>query len=407
MITGAACRRRAADRLSGTAAAHRRARSGAHRRTVASPHPACAAVSRALSDLADALLQAALAVAAAELPATAAPARLGVIAMGKCGAVELNYVSDVDVIFIADHPSDVRPAPAGTRPRCWPPPPPWPSGLMRICGQAAWEVDAALRPEGKAGALVRTPAGHRAYYQKWAHTWEFQALLKARPAAGDLGARAGSSWTSPGPGCGPRRSASRSSTTCRRCAAGSRTTSRRPIGAGTQARRRRAARRRVRGATAAARARPRPTRRCGTPATLDALRRPDRRRLRRPRRRRRDWPRPTRSCAGSSICCNCSGCGAPTGCPSDRGGDALAGPGRRGTPGPGPRTRVEMFTAERVRHAATVRRLHEKLFYRPLLTAVAAVPDRRAAAVPGRRGARGSRRWASPRRPRRFGTSPR
>ena len=56
---------------------------------------------------------------------------------------------------------------------------------MRICGAAAWEVDAALRPEGKAGALVRTPAGLASYYQRWAHTWEFQALLKARPAAGD------------------------------------------------------------------------------------------------------------------------------------------------------------------------------------------------------------------------------
>ena len=57
---------------------------------------------------------------------------------------------------------------------------------MRICGQAAWEVDAALRPEGRSGALVRTLASHQAYYQRWASTWEFQALLKARPIAGDL-----------------------------------------------------------------------------------------------------------------------------------------------------------------------------------------------------------------------------
>ncbi|HEX2315716.1 MAG TPA: bifunctional [glutamine synthetase] adenylyltransferase/[glutamine synthetase]-adenylyl-L-tyrosine phosphorylase, partial [Thermomonospora sp.] len=48
-----------------------------------------------------------------------------------------------------------------------------------------WEVDAALRPEGKAGPLVRTLASHRAYYERWAKTWEFQALLKARPVAGD------------------------------------------------------------------------------------------------------------------------------------------------------------------------------------------------------------------------------
>src|SRR5688500_20158899 len=56
---------------------------------------------------------------------------------------------------------------------------------MRICREAAWEVDAALRPEGKAGVLVRTVAGHSAYYEQWASTWEFQALLKMRPVAGD------------------------------------------------------------------------------------------------------------------------------------------------------------------------------------------------------------------------------
>jgi glutamate-ammonia-ligase adenylyltransferase len=56
---------------------------------------------------------------------------------------------------------------------------------MRICREAAWEVDAALRPEGKAGALVRTLSGHKAYYEQWASTWEFQALLKMRPVAGD------------------------------------------------------------------------------------------------------------------------------------------------------------------------------------------------------------------------------
>ena len=58
--------------------------------------------------------------------------------------------------------------------------------LIEICGQVAWPVDAALRPEGSRGPLVRTLASHQAYYRRWARTWEFQALLKARPAAGDL-----------------------------------------------------------------------------------------------------------------------------------------------------------------------------------------------------------------------------
>jgi len=49
-----------------------------------------------------------------------------------------------------------------------------------------WEVDANLRPEGKQGALVRTLDSHLSYYARWAKSWEFQALLKARPLAGDL-----------------------------------------------------------------------------------------------------------------------------------------------------------------------------------------------------------------------------
>ena len=50
---------------------------------------------------------------------------------------------------------------------------------------ALFPVDPNLRPEGRSGPLVRTLASHRAYYQRWAQTWEFQALLKARPVAGD------------------------------------------------------------------------------------------------------------------------------------------------------------------------------------------------------------------------------
>ena len=56
-------------------------------------------------------------------------------------------------------------------------------------------VDANLRPEGRQGPLVRTLASHEAYYKRWARTWEYQALLKARPVAGDRGARASSTPT--------------------------------------------------------------------------------------------------------------------------------------------------------------------------------------------------------------------
>ncbi|CAG6395470.1 bifunctional [glutamine synthetase] adenylyltransferase/[glutamine synthetase]-adenylyl-L-tyrosine phosphorylase [Streptomyces cocklensis] len=137
-----------------------------------------------LADLATATLRAALAIAAAEAPHDAAAARLAVIGMGKCGGHELNYVSDVDVIFVAE-PSEaveeVEAVRAATR---------LAARMMRVCSDTTaegtiWPVDANLRPEGKNGPLVRTLSSHLAYYARWAKTWEFQALLKARPVAGD------------------------------------------------------------------------------------------------------------------------------------------------------------------------------------------------------------------------------
>ncbi|MGH3677997.1 MAG: bifunctional [glutamine synthetase] adenylyltransferase/[glutamine synthetase]-adenylyl-L-tyrosine phosphorylase [Mycobacterium sp.] len=125
-----------------------------------------------LSDLADAGLGAALTVATRAIGGdTDTPPRLAVIAMGKCGARELNYVSDVDVIFVAEQADAVTTRVAGE--------------MMRLASEAFFEVDAGLRPEGKHGQLVRTLDAHIAYYQRWAKTWEFQALLKARAAAGD------------------------------------------------------------------------------------------------------------------------------------------------------------------------------------------------------------------------------
>ncbi|MCW2779777.1 MAG: bifunctional [glutamine synthetase] adenylyltransferase/[glutamine synthetase]-adenylyl-L-tyrosine [Marmoricola sp.] len=141
-------------------------------------------VAAELSDLATGTLDAALAIARARVPGWET-ARLAVIAMGKCGGHELNYVSDVDVIFVAEPADGIEEAPAlkvATQ---------LASQLMQICSDQTaegtiWPVDAALRPEGKSGPLVRTISSHRGYYERWAKTWEFQALLKARPVAGDL-----------------------------------------------------------------------------------------------------------------------------------------------------------------------------------------------------------------------------
>ncbi|MGO2665376.1 bifunctional [glutamine synthetase] adenylyltransferase/[glutamine synthetase]-adenylyl-L-tyrosine phosphorylase [Mycetocola reblochoni] len=150
-------------------------------------------VSAALSDLAGAALEGALLAARAIMGAhgpfsadQVAATRLAIIGMGKAGARELNYVSDVDVIYVAESAdeelvSSGRAVEIGTR---------LAMTLMRVISEtgvepALWEVDPNLRPEGKQGALVRTLSSHLAYYERWAKGWEFQALIKARPLAGD------------------------------------------------------------------------------------------------------------------------------------------------------------------------------------------------------------------------------
>lgn len=138
-----------------------------------------------LADLAAGALDAALAIARADVGPESALVRFAVIAMGKCGGRELNYVSDVDVVYVVEPGAEIDEVAAtqiGDR---------LAAGLARACSTvtaegALWEVDAGLRPEGKSGALTRTLASHVAYYQRWAKTWEFQALLKARAVAGDL-----------------------------------------------------------------------------------------------------------------------------------------------------------------------------------------------------------------------------
>ena len=175
---------------------------------VCSPDPVelMPTIGRHLADLAAAALEGALAIARTEVAEgaggglCAAPARgasvdaldLAIIGMGKCGARELNYISDVDVVYV------IAPAPAGDLPEGVEP------LTEQECAQIGtelvhaltkaimapapepplWEVDANLRPEGKDGPLVRTVESYVSYYKRWAENWEFQALLKARPIAG-------------------------------------------------------------------------------------------------------------------------------------------------------------------------------------------------------------------------------
>ncbi len=163
-------------------------------RDVCDPEPieGLPGVAAELSDLADATLEAALALARRKVgPEQAADCRLAVIGLGKCGAQELNYVSDVDVLFVVEPALGPAGEPLVTVDRATTIGTRLAAELTRICSAhtaagTIWEVDAALRPEGKAGPLVRTLASHQGYYERWAKSWEFQAMLKARPAAGDL-----------------------------------------------------------------------------------------------------------------------------------------------------------------------------------------------------------------------------
>lgn len=143
-------------------------------------------VGQRMSRLADAALDGALLIAQAAVGPPAQELAFAVIAMGKTGAQELNYISDVDVVYVVGpaqdrEVSEARLVEVGTQIA---------TELARATSAtgpepALWPLDTGLRPEGKDGALVRTLASHLAYYERWAASWEFQALLKARACAGD------------------------------------------------------------------------------------------------------------------------------------------------------------------------------------------------------------------------------
>jgi glutamate-ammonia-ligase adenylyltransferase len=143
-------------------------------------------VCAALSSVWVAVLRAAL---AAVLRATVIqqgerPARLAVIGMGRLGGGELGYGSDADVLFVCQPNPGVTDSLAAR----------WAGTvaerLREVLGAPSQDpplhVDADLRPEGRQGPLARTLDSYLAYYRKWGEVWESQALLRARPLAGDM-----------------------------------------------------------------------------------------------------------------------------------------------------------------------------------------------------------------------------
>lgn len=128
-----------------------------------------------ISAVADAVIGGALRCAAADCAAPATS--LTVLGLGKLGGAELNYSSDIDLIFIGDRPDPSLPAVA--------------EATIRYLSEptddgVAYRVDMRLRPEGAAGALVWDRASALEYYRSRARPWERQAMIKARPVAGDL-----------------------------------------------------------------------------------------------------------------------------------------------------------------------------------------------------------------------------
>jgi glutamate-ammonia-ligase adenylyltransferase len=126
-----------------------------------------------LSDLADAALESALDAARREVDADGS---FTIVAMGRLGGRELSYASDLDVMFVYEDPKDARLQYADIAER-----------VMQFLGSVPpiFKVDAELRPEGRNGAIVRSLDFFLEYYERWAQLWEFQALIRARHAAGD------------------------------------------------------------------------------------------------------------------------------------------------------------------------------------------------------------------------------
>ena len=150
-------------------------------------------VARELSAFADACLDAAVEVCDAELRRElgeprgedGAPVRFVVMAMGKLGGDELNFSSDVDVCYF--YSTDAGAAGDSSLHHYY-------SELSRRVSAAleqatadgtVFRVDLRLRPEGRNGPLCNSLAAAEEYYETFGRTWERQAWLRARPAAGD------------------------------------------------------------------------------------------------------------------------------------------------------------------------------------------------------------------------------
>jgi glutamate-ammonia-ligase adenylyltransferase len=133
-------------------------------------------ISLALSQISELYLKSMLAIATRDIGALSID--FGIVAMGRFGGQEVGFGSDADVMFVyqSDDESGQKQAEAII------------SLLRKISSDSLleFEIDIDLRPEGKNGAIARSIDSYESYYQRWADTWEAQALLRARPIAGSV-----------------------------------------------------------------------------------------------------------------------------------------------------------------------------------------------------------------------------
>jgi glutamate-ammonia-ligase adenylyltransferase len=149
-----------------------------------------------ISDLAAACVQTALEWHSKRLRAKyGAPAGIGdgyglvVLGMGKLAGRELNFSSDVDLIFICAHHEGRTqgPNPVSTRRFFEELAQSVRKSLSEVTERGfVFRVDLRLRPEGEKGELVPSAQNAIGYYLSWGRTWERAALMKAAPIAGDF-----------------------------------------------------------------------------------------------------------------------------------------------------------------------------------------------------------------------------
>jgi glutamate-ammonia-ligase adenylyltransferase len=139
-----------------------------------------------LSDLADAIIRTLLSILSkgsqkdmGESPPEAS-GEFAVIALGKLGGRELNYSSDIDLIYLCSDTSDAATSRFHALAQSLT------EALSEITAEGyLYRVDLRLRPDGKSGPLVNTITSMQIYYENRGKPWEFQAMLKARVVAGD------------------------------------------------------------------------------------------------------------------------------------------------------------------------------------------------------------------------------